>query len=121
MLMPMADALVSIMHGAEEGRTRARRQGYGTHYNTIFLSLIDDRALIDQVTGAQGVCTRRRRHQVQSREPDDRHWLGVASVPWHRPDGKPTYGEPMFAVQPGAQLASVFKVRRISSPMTLAV
>jgi hypothetical protein len=28
--------------------------------------------------GAQGVCTRRRRHQVQSREPGDRLWLGVA-------------------------------------------
>jgi hypothetical protein len=36
---------------------------------TFFLSSIDNSALIDQV---HRVCTRRRRHQAQSREPGDR-------------------------------------------------
>jgi hypothetical protein len=51
--------------------------------------------------------------------------LGQCRVPGHRPDGKPTYCEfmAMLAVQPVSveRLASVVQVRRISSPMTLAV
>jgi hypothetical protein len=47
--------------------------------------------------------------------------LAWGRVPGHSPDGKPTYGELMLAVQPVARLASVLQVRRISSPKTLAV
>jgi hypothetical protein len=62
-------------------------------------------------------------HQVlpPSESRTRRQALARGRVPGHRPDGKPTYGELMLAVQPAARLASVLQVPRISSPMTLAV
>jgi hypothetical protein len=81
---------------------------------TFFLSSIDNSALIDQV---HMECAPGSVHQTAAaRSPESRARrlaLARCRVPGHRPDGKPTYGELMPAVQPVAQLASVLQVRRI--------
>jgi hypothetical protein len=71
---------------------------------------------------ASGRCTVHQTAAAPSPESRTRRpALARGRVPGHGPDGKPTYCELMLAVQPGARVASVLQVRRISRPMTLAM
>jgi hypothetical protein len=81
-----------------------------------FLSLIADRALIDQVHRECAQDGNNVKPGVGLKVAD----TGSMSNP-RRPDGKPTNCELILAVQPEARLAFGLEVRRMSSPMTLAV